>query len=123
MSGPVQDIVIDPVYLDVTLPAGVEQSFNIKKGHNAFAFIFEGQGSIPASPGQTLKNGSLALFEDGDDVTFRAGKESMRFLLISGKPLGEPIAWYGPIVMNTDAELELAFKEYREGTFIKKTGV
>jgi hypothetical protein len=67
-------------------------------------------------------NGTLVLFGDGDEVTFRAADSGLRLLLISGKPLHEPIAWRGPIVMNTDAELELAFKEYREGTFIKKNG-
>jgi redox-sensitive bicupin YhaK (pirin superfamily) len=123
IRGPVRDIVIEPDYLDITLPAGVKHAFPMQASHTAFAYIFEGAGIIPASPGEELENGSLILFGEGDEIQIRAGDTGMRLLLISGKPLHEPIAWYGPIVMNTDAELELAFKEYREGTFIKKTGM
>jgi redox-sensitive bicupin YhaK (pirin superfamily) len=122
VRGPVRDIVIDPSYLDVSIPAGVEHTFAVQSGHTAFAYIFEGSGLIPSSPADHLGNSSLVLFGDGDEIQIRAGDTGIRLLLISGKPLHEPIAWYGPIVMNTDAELELAFREYREGTFIKKKG-
>ncbi len=122
VSGPVQDIVIDPAYLDISIPAGVEHAFPVCSDHTAFAYIFEGSGLIPSSPDESLSNGSLVLLGEGDEVTFRSSDRGMRLLLISGKPLHEPIAWRGPIVMNTDAELELAFREYREGTFIKKSG-
>ena len=123
VSGPVTDIVIDPAYLDISIPAGVEHAFPMRSDHTAFAYIFEGSGLIPSSPDESLGNGSLVLFGDGDEVTFRASDRGMRLLLISGKPLHEPIAWRGPIVMNTDDELELAFKEYREGTLLRIKGV
>ena len=122
VQGPVKDIVIEPAYLDISIPAGVEYRQPVKPGHTAFAYIFEGQGTFPADSEERFDNGALILFEDGDEVLIRAGNPGMRFLFISGKPLREPVAWYGPIVMNTDAELELAFREYREGTFIKYTG-
>ena len=122
VRGPVRDIVIDPAYLDISIPGGGEHSFPVHNDHTAFTYIYGGAGVIPASPGEPLENGTLVLFGDGDEVTFRAADIGLRLLLISGKPLHEQIAWRGPIVMNTDAELELAFKEYREGTFIKKNG-
>ncbi len=118
-QGPVRDIVIDPQYLDITLPKGVEYLHPTQSGHTLFAYVIDGEGSFPDASETSHPNGTLILFEDGDQVRVRAGDQGMRLLLISGKPLGEPIAWYGPIVMNTDKELELALKEYQEGTFIK----
>jgi redox-sensitive bicupin YhaK (pirin superfamily) len=118
-EGPVKGIVIDPEYLDVTVPAQGAFTHPTKKGHTVFAYVIEGKGHFDAQKDASFANGTLCLFDDGDHVEITAGQEPMRFLLISGKPIGEPVAWYGPIVMNTDEELETAFEEYREGTFIK----
>jgi redox-sensitive bicupin YhaK (pirin superfamily) len=118
-QGPVRDIVIDPEYLDVTMPAGTEFVHPTKRGHTVFAYVIEGKGLFDASLDAFIGNGTLALFADGDTVTVTAKDGPVRFLLISGKPIGEPVAWYGPIVMNTEEELEVAFDEYRKGTFIK----
>ncbi len=116
--GPVRDIVIDPEYLDVTIPAGAFFEHPTKLGHTLFAYVIGGQGLFGAerTPG---RNRDLLLFDDGEQVRIAAGTEEVRFLLISGLPLAEPVAWRGPIVMNTREELETAFREYREGTFIK----
>jgi redox-sensitive bicupin YhaK (pirin superfamily) len=122
VTGPVRDIIIDPQYLDISIPAGVEYQHTTKPDHTIFAYIFEGEWTFPDTSAEKHGNGSLILFDSGDEVRMRAGSTGMRLLLISGCPLAEPISWYGPIVMNTDEELELAFKEYREGTFIKKKG-
>jgi redox-sensitive bicupin YhaK (pirin superfamily) len=121
-QGPVQDIVIDPEYLDVTVPEGAEFVHETKRGHTVFAYVIEGKGHFDTSSDAFIGNGTLVLFSDGDAVAIAAKKEAVRFLLISGKPIGEPIAWYGPIVMNTEEELRVAFEEYRSGTFIKKSG-
>ena len=118
LRGPVQDIVCDPEYLDVCLPAGLEFHHPVKKGHTVVAFAFEGGGTCPAD-GTDLREGSLAHFGDGESVLLGAGPSGLRFLLVSGKPIGEPVAWRGPIVMNTEEELATAFAEYRNGTFIK----
>lgn len=118
-EGPVKGIVIDPEYLDVTVPAKAEFTHPTKKGHTVFAYVIEGKGHFDARKDAPLENGSLCLFDDGDHVAITAEHGPVRFLLISGKPIGEPVAWYGPIVMNTEEELELAFEEYRNGTFIK----
>jgi redox-sensitive bicupin YhaK (pirin superfamily) len=122
VTGPVHDIVIDPQYLDISIPAGREYRHTTKPDHTVFVYIFEGEGTFPDASAEKYGNDSLVLFDFGDEVRMLAGSTGMRLLLISGCPLGEPISWYGPIVMNTDEELELAFKEYREGTFIKKKG-
>jgi redox-sensitive bicupin YhaK (pirin superfamily) len=135
-KGPVQDIVIDPEYLDITLPPHTEFVHPVKKGYTAFAYVIDGRGyfckekdpfsyevegvnyfDIQRDP--FLGNESLVLLEDGDQVAVSTEKQLVRFLLISGKPLREPVAWYGPIVMNTREELRIAFDEYRAGTFIK----
>ncbi len=116
--GPVRDIVCDPEYLDIRVPAGVVFKHPIKKGHTAFAYAFEGDATN-AGDRKLIPEGTLALFGDGNGIALEAGAEGVRFLLASGKPIGEPVAWGGPIVMNTQAELELAFREYREGTFIR----
>jgi len=119
-EGPAKEIVIDPEYLDVAIPAGAEFKHPTIKGHTVFAYIFEGQGYFDNSKTNPIGDGSVCLYGDGDNIAVAAREEPVRFLLISGKPIREPIAWYGPIVMNTDEELQLAFEEYRNGTFIKK---
>jgi redox-sensitive bicupin YhaK (pirin superfamily) len=137
--GPVRDIVTDPEYLDVTVPAGSEFSHKIPRGHTAFAYVIggkgvfcdkenpfsydvEGRNYFDMQRDPCIEDGMLVLFGDGDEVSASTESEPVRFLLVSGKPIGEPVAWYGPIVMNTNEELELAFDEYRKGTFIKSRG-
>jgi quercetin 2,3-dioxygenase len=134
--GPVRDIVTDPEYLDISVPPRSEFTHLTKPGHTAFAYVIEGEAcfcgeknpfvyeiqganyfDIQRDP--LLGNHTLVLFADGDHVTVSTEKEHTRFLLISGNPIGEPVAWYGPIVMNTKEELKLAFEEYQDGTFIK----
>jgi redox-sensitive bicupin YhaK (pirin superfamily) len=136
VQGPVRDIVIDPEYLDVTVPAHSEYTHPTKRGHTVFAYAIEGKGyfcteknpfayeaegvnyfDIQRDP--FIGNGSLVLFEDGGQVRVSTEAEPVRFLLISGKPIEEPVAWYGPIVMNTQEELQTAFEEYQRDTFIK----
>jgi hypothetical protein len=118
-KGPVKDVVIDPEYLDVTVPVGVEFIHDTKRGHTVLAYVIGGTGYFDKEKSGRIKNGSLCLYEDGDRCVIAADKEPVRFLLISGKPINEPVAWYGPIVMNTEEELETAFEEYRNGTFLK----
>jgi hypothetical protein len=118
ITGPVRDIVIDPEYLDVTIPAGGLFEHSTKPGHTVFAYVIGGRGLFGAerTPG---RNRDLLLFDDGERLQIATETEEVRFLLISGRPLAEPVAWRGPIVMNSKEELETAFREYREGTFIK----
>jgi redox-sensitive bicupin YhaK (pirin superfamily) len=118
-QGPVKDIVIDPEYLDVTVPAGATFVHETTNGHTMFAYVIEGQGYFDEKKDKLVGNGSACLYGDGNSITVSTGKEPVRFLLISGKPIKEPVAWYGPVVMNTEEELEVAFDEYRKGTFIK----
>ena len=135
--GPVDGIAADPRYLDVSVPAGRRKTLPVETGRHAFAYVFEGSGTFSGASqpfgilteketaaGETLVrertgNRSLVLFDSGDEVTVQAGEEGIRFLLISGKPIEEPVAWYGPIVMNTNAEIQQAVTELRNGTFIK----
>ena len=119
LRGPVRDIVSDPEYLDVRLPAGLEFRHEVENGHTVFAYALEGDGTCSAD-GTTLREGTLAHFGDGGAAALGAGPRGLRFLLVSGKPIGEPVAWRGPIAMNTKEELALAFEELRNGTFIKK---
>jgi redox-sensitive bicupin YhaK (pirin superfamily) len=121
-KGPVQDIVIDPEYIDVTIPPHSEFRHPTKKGHTVFAYTIDGQGYFSKERDPLVDNGTIVLFDNGDEVMAFTEDHNMRFLLISGKPIGEPVAWYGPIVMNTQDELKVAFEEYREGTFIKYKG-
>jgi redox-sensitive bicupin YhaK (pirin superfamily) len=135
-KGPVQDIVIDPEYFDVTVPANSEFRHPTKQGHTVFAYIIDGQGyfcrekkpftyeveginyfDMQRDP--FIGNGTIVLFDDGDEIRVFTEEHQVRFLLISGQPIGEPVAWYGPIVMNTHEELRIAFEEYQQGTFIK----
>jgi hypothetical protein len=118
-EGPVKGIIIDPEYLDVNVPAHVQFRHPTKAGYTVFAYVTEGQASFDEQKGRQVGHGSVCLYADGDHITVATGDEHVRFLLISGKPIGEPVAWYGPIVMNTDEELQKAFEEYQNGTFIK----
>src|SRR6516164_189286 len=136
--GPVEGVAADPRYLDIFVPPGKRKTLPVETGRHAFAYVFEGSGTFSSASQpfgvlteQTVDrdetlirertgNRSLVLFDSGDEVTAQAGEEGMRFLLVSGKPIEEPVAWYGPIVMNTQAELERAFAELRQGTFIKR---
>jgi redox-sensitive bicupin YhaK (pirin superfamily) len=137
VEGPVKGIVTDPRYLDVTVPAGTSFSCSVDNGYTATAYVIEGTGSFdPAgSAGEYVIEGgryfdfervdpiapeTLVVFDDGDRIAVDGGGEGVRFLLFSGRPLREPVAWYGPIVMNTREELRIAFEEYRNGTFIKR---
>jgi len=120
VEGPVRDIIIDPEYLDVSLPAGSELIHPTKPGHTVFAYVFEGSGTFGEADGDaTVTDGDVVLFTDGEGLTAGTAGEAIRFLLVSGKPIGEPIAWRGPIVMNSQEELQGAFEEYKKGTFIK----
>jgi len=117
--GAVRDIVADPTYLDVTLPPGSTFAHPVPAGHSAFAYVFEGQGSIGTLPGQAVRSTRLAVLGDGDRVEVHAGQQPVRFLLVSGKPLGEPIARYGPFVMTTREEIDEALRDLRNGTFVR----
>ncbi len=137
-QGPVQGIVTDPEYLDVELPAGKTFSHAVKADHTVFAYIIGGQAYFdPArtpfaydaagvnyfdmQPPCACGDGCLVLYQPGGtQISVTTDKHAVRFLLVSGKPLGEPIAWYGPIVMNTQEELRTAFEEYQQGTFVKR---
>ncbi len=136
--GPVEGVAADPRYLDVRVPPGRCKTLPVETERHAFAYVFEGSGTFSSASqpfgvltekaleaSETLirertGNRSLILFDSGDEVTVQAGEEGIRFLLVSGKPIEEPVAWYGPIVMNTQAELQRALAELGNGTFIKR---
>ena len=136
-TGPVDGIAADPQYLDIFVPAGVKKTFKIDTYRRAFAYVFEGEGAFAdasAPSGVLLEkevmgeevnirdmsgDRTLVRFGTGDEVTVQAGEQGVRFLLISGAPIEEPVAWHGPIVMNTEDELRQAVRELRNGTFIK----
>ncbi len=117
-AGAVTDIYADPTYLDVTLPPNASFSHPVPAGNTAFAYLFRGMGSFDEQ-GQTAAAPQLVIYEDGDTVRVQASDQGARFLLVSALPLGEPIARYGPFVMNTRAEIEQTLAELRNGTFIK----
>ena len=136
-AGPVDRVAADPRYLDVFVPPGQRKKLAVESSRHAFAYVFDGSGTFRdasqprsvrteivgsnESPGASeVGNRSLVLFDSGDEIVVQAGAEGIRFLLVSGKPIEEPVAWYGPIVMNTRTELEQAYAELRDGTFIKK---
>lgn len=119
IQGPVQDIVVDTEYLDVTLSPGAAFEHQVKTEYNAFAYVIEGRGYFDPDKTAEIEKEHLVLFEKGDSVKITATTEKLWFLFVAGKPLNEPVAWRGPIVMNTQAELAQAFEEYRNGTFIK----
>ena len=135
-KGPVEGVAADPNYLDVWVPAGRRKTLPVDTRRSAFAYVFEGSGTfrdasapfgvLTDQPGPVERvvreqtgDRSLVLFGPGDEVTVQAGEAGIRFLLVSGKPLEEPVAWYGPIVMNTQEQLQQAYAELRNGTFIK----
>ncbi|MCC6946593.1 MAG: pirin family protein [Bradyrhizobiaceae bacterium] len=136
--GPVEGVAADPRYLDVSVPPGRRKLLKVDTRANTFAYVFAGSGTFgsasapfgvltekTAADGSEIVvrektgNRSLVLFDGGDEVVVQAGDEGIRFLLVSGRPIEEPVAWYGPIVMNTNAELQQAVAELRNGTFIK----
>jgi hypothetical protein len=135
--GPVDGVAADPRYLDVFVPAGLRKTLPVEIERHAFAYVFEGDGKFAyaSKPFGVLSekqvdgeevlfrepvgDRSLVVFDRGDEVTVQAGERGIRFLLVSGKPIKEPVAWYGPIVMNTQAELQQAVTELRNGTFIR----
>jgi redox-sensitive bicupin YhaK (pirin superfamily) len=138
-KGPVTDIVTEPEYLEVTIPGNTEFTHPTKPGHTVFAYVIGGKGCFCREKNPFayemeganycdmerkpfIGNNSLVVFDDGEQVVVSTDEEGVRFLLISGKPIGEPVAWYGPIVMNTQEELQIAFAEYRNDTFIKYHG-
>jgi quercetin 2,3-dioxygenase len=136
IRGPVRDIVTDPEYLDVSVPAGATFTHPVRPGRKAFAYVIEGEGYFDGDRDSYAHevvgnnyfdfkrtclcgNEMLVLYSDGDQVSVTPEKNGVRFLLVSGRPIGEPVAWYGPIVMNTQEELKIAFEEYQAGTFVK----
>ncbi|UCC19586.1 MAG: pirin family protein [Promethearchaeota archaeon] len=119
VKGPVQDIITNPEYLDVKINAHSEFIHTIREGYNVFAYTIEGKGYFDDIKGELVEKETLIIYRDGDHVKISTENEGVRFLLVSGKPLKEPVAWRGPIVMNTDEELQIAFNEYQSGTFIK----
>ena len=137
-KGPVDGIAADPRYLDVWIPAGQRRTLPVETSRHAFAYVFDGagtfrdaslpQGVLTDTTGELddhpvrepAGDRSLVLFDRGDEITVRAGDAGLRFLLVSGTPLEEPVAWHGPIVMNTESELRQAFAELRQGNFIKR---
>ena len=136
--GPVEGVAADPRYLDVCVPAGKRKTLPVEMDRHGFAYVFEGSGTFSAASqpfgvltekssdaGDTVirertGNRSLVLFNRGDEVTVQAGDAGIRFLLVSGRPIREPVAWYGPIVMNTQEELQQAMSDLRAGTFIER---
>ena len=121
VQGPVTEIAADPTYLDVSIPPDGSFHHPIERGHSAFAYVFEGEGTFGITDegdGKTVSHPKLVVFDDGDYVRVRTTKQSVRFLLVSGEPLYEPIARYGPFVMNTKEEIEQALQDLRNGTFV-----
>jgi quercetin 2,3-dioxygenase len=141
-KGPVEGVAAEPRYLDVWVPPGKKKSLKVERGAHAFAYVFEGEGKFrdASAPraieteavGTLVTTGeerranedfaqdrNLVLFGSGDEITVQAGERGIRFLLVSGKPIEEPVAWYGPIVMNTEQELRQALSDLRDGTFIE----
>jgi len=120
VTGPVNDVTVEPEYLDVTLKPEATFMHPMPSGHTVFAYLFDGEARFGAA-GEPVAagHGTVVLFGDGDRLTVTAGDAGARFLLISGKPLREPIAWRGPVVMNTREELNTAWRELDEGTFVK----
>ena len=116
--GPVRDIAASPEYLDVETPPGAAFEHEIPPGRSAFAYVVEGGGVFDLEDHPAVR-GQAVLYGDGAGIVVRAGDAGLRFILVSAPPLREPVAWRGPIVMNTEAELDLAFREYRDGTFLK----
>ncbi|HYM39724.1 MAG TPA: pirin family protein [Thermoplasmata archaeon] len=120
VQGPVRDIVVEPEYLDVRIEPHGAFEHSIKEGHRAFAYVLGGRGRFDEDSGEIVDHENLILYRDGDRVRIEAMDQPLRFLLVSGKPLHEPVAWWGPIVMNNRRELEAAVQEFQNGTFVKQ---
>ena len=140
-KGPVEGVAADPRYLDVTVPPGKKKRLAVDRGAHAFAYVFDGSGtfrdasdprpvateqvgeavnaSSTHATGEEAHNRALVLFDSGDEIVVQAGEKGVRFLLVSGKPIEEPVAWYGPIVMNTEQELRQALSDLRDGSFVR----
>ena len=119
LVGPAKDLVCEPEYFDVSIPPKETFEHSLPTGHTLFAYVLEGTGIFEPNSEKTVTKKNLVLFGPGEKTHIAADTRGLRFLLISGKPIGEPVAWYGPIVMNTEEELAKAFDEYRSGRFIK----
>ncbi len=119
VKGPVQDIITNPEYLDISMDTNSEFKHSINNTHNVFAYVIEGEAIFDSSKDTLVNVENLVIYRDGEEVVVRSKEMPVRFLLISGKPIGEPVVWRGPIVMNTEEELKIAFREYSQGTFIK----
>jgi quercetin 2,3-dioxygenase len=119
VRGPVRDISVHPEYLDVRVDPQTNLVHRVKSGHTAFAYVLEGRASFDEEGADIIDDGHLVVFRDGDAIRVRTRAEPSRFLLVSGQPLREPVAWWGPIVMNTRKEIEEAVDEFQNGTFIK----
>jgi redox-sensitive bicupin YhaK (pirin superfamily) len=136
-KGPADGIAADPLYLDVSVPPGKTRTLKVDTRNNAFAYVFAGKGKfcnaseplavptesvgwLAAAPSADVENRTLVLFDRGDEITVKAGEDGMRFLFVSGKPLEEPVAWYGPIVMNTQEQLKQAYEDLEQGTFLTR---
>jgi quercetin 2,3-dioxygenase len=130
VEGPVREIPVEPTYLDVTIPSATEFSLPVRPGHTVFAQAIEGEGRFDPHGGtesartfSRARAGETVLFGEGDRVQIEAGEKGLRFLLVAGQPLHEPVAWYGPIVMNTQREIMEAARDLEQGTFIRTTQV
>lgn len=134
--GPIEGIAADPIYIDVSVPPGRRKTLPVETSRHAFAYVFAGSGKfcnasgplavptesvgwLDTAPPKDASDRSLVLFDRGDEVVVQAEADGIRFLLVSGKPLQEPVAWYGPIVMNTQEQLREAFNELQKGTFLR----
>jgi len=122
VDGPVREIVADPLFLDITLAPDTFFTHPVREGYTAIAYVIRGEGTFDPGEGHRVRNLDAVLFGDGASIWSRSFEKGMRFLLLAGKPIGEPVAWRGPIVMNTREELRQAFREYENGTFIRKRG-
>jgi redox-sensitive bicupin YhaK (pirin superfamily) len=122
VKGPVQDIITNPQYFDLTLAPNIKYNLSVPRGINAFAYTLEGHAFFHPDSKESIGPEHAVLYEQGDEIVIETKKEPSHFLLLSGKPLNEPVEWYGPIVMNTQEELRIAFEEYENGSFIKFKG-
>jgi hypothetical protein len=116
-KGPIDDVSVDPIYMDISMERGAKYSLTEDDGRNAFVYVLSGKGKVGS---KSVEAETLALLGDGDTIDLLTGEDKFRLLYASGRPIKEPVAWYGPIVMNSQKELEQAFDEYRKGTFVKK---
>jgi hypothetical protein len=120
VRGPVRDLVVNVDYLDVKLGPNLDFDHEVPRGRNAFAYVFEGEGYFEEGSKHLVGKEQLVLFSDGQEIWAKAAEKGVRFLFASGPPLNEPVAWRGPVVMNTQSELDQAFEELRRGTFVKE---